>query len=74
VSNDDFDYIIEKCKNKKDGVYTARGIFYACKDNKLVLISERDKISQISFGFLVSLGKVKEYQGKEELKRLLKQL
>jgi hypothetical protein len=74
MTNEDFYYIKEKCKNKKDGVYTARGIFYACKDSRLVLISERDNISQISFGFLVSLGKTKEYQGKEELKRLLKQL
>ena len=74
MSNDDFNYIKEKCKNKKDGIYTARGIFYACKDNRLVLISERDNISQVSFGFLVLLGKAKERQGKEELKRLLKQL
>ena len=42
---EDFDYIKDKCKNKKDGVYTARGVFYAVKNKRCVLISENDKIT-----------------------------
>ena len=72
INNDDFYFIKEKSKLKKDGIYSARGIDYAVKNNKLIFLAHYGDVHQCSFGFLVHLGKVENYLQKKKLKELLK--
>jgi hypothetical protein len=67
--------LMERAKEKPDGVWSYQGHPYAIKDGHVQLIGDFDKVLQVSYGFLVNRGTVENhYRLKDEIKRLYKQL
>lgn len=50
-------FISEKGKSKKDGVYKARGIAYKVKNNNVRWIATKGIVYEYCYGFMVELGK-----------------
>ena len=73
---DELNKLIDKSKNKKDGVYIKGCYWYAVKKGNLVLIGNRisGEIQQLCYSFLVGIGKVESYNVQKELKRLLTEI
>jgi len=63
-------YIKEKAKKKTDGVYTARGLVYAVKNNMVTYIYDHGVYYQTLYGFLVRLGKIDWSYGENSIKKL----
>jgi hypothetical protein len=61
-------YINEKAKTKKDGVYSARGIIYRVKNNRATHYASRGEILGSAGAFNYACGK---YDSTDEAKKLL---
>jgi len=70
---DELNILIDKSKNKKDGVYIKGCYWYAVKNGNLVLLGNRisGELQQLCYSFLVCIGSVESYNVQKELKRLL---
>jgi hypothetical protein len=70
---DELNKLIEKSKNKNNGVYIKSCYYYAVKDGCLRLIGNRisGELQQFCYGFLVNIGSIEGYKMQKELKRLL---
>ena len=63
--------LINKAKDRKDGIYQYRGNYYVVKNNNFIAYANYfGEIFQIQCSFHVSLGKVDSYLRKEKLKEL----
>ena len=67
-----FNELVDRAKTKNNGVYSYEHTKYAVKDNNLVFISDRGRISQVCYGMLIELGTIESWNEVGELKRLLK--
>jgi hypothetical protein len=56
TTSENIDLIIEKSKNKKDGVYTLRGVTYRVVKGNPVIMASYGEIYQFFYGFLVLIG------------------
>ena len=66
--------IYEKCKTKKDGLYSVAGNKYVCVNNQVVAYADDyGNISQCVCGFSVSSGRVEDHKIGDALRSLMKQ-
>lgn len=72
----DLQKLIEKSKEKSDGIYSMKPYKYVVKNKSLVLVGNiwNGEVSQFCFGFLSKLGRVERHKLDNELKRLLQQI
>lgn len=63
--------LVEKCKNKKNGVWQYNGVLYVAKDGKFIGYSTLYyEIFKIVGGFRTSIGKFKSYEIRNKLKEI----
>jgi len=53
---DNQNFIIEKAKTKKDGIYTIRGVAYKVVNNMVEFFAAGGEVIQICYGFNVVIG------------------
>ena len=56
LTKDNVDYIVKKAKEKKDGVYTIRGVAYRVRDGKVTHFASYGKIMLWLGGFVSPAG------------------
>ena len=63
INIDDQNYLIEKAKSKKDGVYSAKGVVYRVVKNRVKYIALSNKVILQCFGsFNCIIGKLGPYE------------
>ena len=72
---DQHNELINRAKQRKDGVYQYRGFYYAVKDNCFVAYADHDgTIYRPVYSFQTQIGKCKTWERKETLRKYLKML
>ena len=64
--------MIDKAKNKKNGIYSHKGHKYVVANNDVKYVSEGKDIFQLLGSFTVRIGIVEKYMMQDSLKSLLK--
>lgn len=65
--------IRELSKTKKDGIYSNSGVKYLVKNGQAMFLCEGLSIYQLSYGFMIEIGKIKYgFEAAKKMKELSK--
>lgn len=62
---------IEKAKQKNDGVYKLKGLYYRVKDHKVTHFAAYNNVYQFCYGFLVKIATLESKYGEDNCRKSL---